>query len=84
MTWLPETRVCSRLLPLALLTGGCDLKNTPLLDVKGPVALAERDLLLTASAIMLIVVVPVIVLALWYSWRYRASNESAASIASRV
>jgi cytochrome o ubiquinol oxidase subunit 2 len=75
--WLPETRVCSRLLPLALLAGGCDLKNTPLLEVKGPVALAERDLLLTASAIMLIVVIPVIVLALWYSWRYRASNESA-------
>jgi cytochrome o ubiquinol oxidase subunit 2 len=62
---------------LALLASGCDLKNAPVLDVKGPVALAQRDLLLTASAVMLIVVVLVIALAIWFTWRYRASNEGA-------
>jgi cytochrome o ubiquinol oxidase subunit 2 len=61
----------------ALLLGGCGLLNAPLLDPKGPVALTERDLLLTASAVMLIVVVPVIIMTLWFAWRFRASNESA-------
>jgi cytochrome o ubiquinol oxidase subunit II len=53
----------------AMLTG-CDLRRAAVLDPKGPIALAERDLLF--------VVVPVIVLTLWFAWRYRASNTSAA------
>jgi cytochrome o ubiquinol oxidase subunit 2 len=61
----------------ALLVGSCGLRSAPVLDPKGPVALAERDLLLTASAVMLIVVVPVIIMAFWFAWRYRASNERA-------
>ena len=50
------------------------LKDAPFLDAKGPIALAERELLLAASAVMLIVVVPVILMTLWFAWRYRASN----------
>jgi len=62
---------------LILLAGGCGLKESPLLNAKGPISLAERDLLLTASAVMLIVVIPVIVMTLWFAWRYRASSKSA-------
>lgn len=40
-------------------------------------ALAQRDLLLAAAYVMLIVVVPVIVLTFWFVVRYRASNEKA-------
>jgi cytochrome o ubiquinol oxidase subunit II len=61
----------------ALLAGGCDLKRSAVLDPKGPIALAERDLLFDAFFVMLIVVVPVIVLTLLFAWRYRATNTRA-------
>jgi cytochrome o ubiquinol oxidase subunit II len=48
------------------------------LDPQGPVAAAERLILLNASAIMLVVVLPVIVLTLAFAWWYRASNTRAA------
>jgi cytochrome o ubiquinol oxidase subunit II len=47
------------------------------LDPQGPVAAAERLILLNASAIMLVVVLPVIVLTLAFAWWYRASNARA-------
>jgi cytochrome o ubiquinol oxidase subunit II len=62
---------------LALLASGCGLTQAPILDPKGPIALAERDILFRALAIMMIVVIPVFVMTFWFAWRYRASNESA-------
>ncbi|MGF6780333.1 cytochrome o ubiquinol oxidase subunit 2 [Paraburkholderia sp. GAS334] len=47
------------------------------LDPKGRVGVAEKSLIATSTWVMLIVVVPVIVLTLWFAWRYRASNLSA-------
>jgi cytochrome o ubiquinol oxidase subunit 2 len=47
------------------------------LDPQGPVASAERLILLNAAAIMLVVVVPVILLTLSVAWWYRASNSRA-------
>ncbi|HUN70808.1 MAG TPA: ubiquinol oxidase subunit II [Steroidobacteraceae bacterium] len=65
-----------RLLPLAaaLLLSGC---RWAVLDPKGPVGLQERSIILTATVLMLIVVVPVIALILIFAWRYRASNLNA-------
>jgi cytochrome o ubiquinol oxidase subunit 2 len=48
------------------------------LDPHGPIAAADREILLNATAIMLVVVVPVIVLTLVFAWWYRASNTRAA------
>ena len=62
---------------LAVWTGACDLRHAAVLDPKGPIALAERNLLFDAFSVMMIVVVPVIVLTLWFAWRYRASNTKA-------
>jgi cytochrome o ubiquinol oxidase subunit 2 len=62
---------------LALLVSGCDLSHAPVLDPKGPIALAERDLLFTAVVLMLIVLIPVFVMAFLFAWRYRSSNTSA-------
>jgi cytochrome o ubiquinol oxidase subunit 2 len=62
----------------ALLAGACDLRRSAVLDPKGPIALAERDLLFDAFFVMMLVVVPVIVLTLAFAWRYRASNTTAA------
>ena len=47
------------------------------LDPHGPISSAERLILINATAIMLVVVVPVIVLTLGFAWWYRASNKRA-------
>lgn len=65
------------LLSPALFLGGCSAKNVPVLFPGGPVAATERDLLFTAAALMLIVVVPVFVMAAAFAIRYRASNRNA-------
>src|ERR1700733_650243 len=57
----------------ACLAGPC--RGAGVLDPQGPVASAERLILLNATAIMLVVVVPVIVLTLAFAWWYRASNK---------
>ncbi|SAL15056.1 ubiquinol oxidase polypeptide II [Caballeronia sordidicola] len=48
-----------------------------LLDPKGSIGLAEKNLILTSTYAMLIVVVPVIFLTLLFAWKYRQSNTSA-------
>jgi cytochrome o ubiquinol oxidase subunit 2 len=48
------------------------------MDPQGPIASAERLILLNATTIMLVVIVPVIVLTLAFAWWYRASNTRAA------
>jgi cytochrome o ubiquinol oxidase subunit 2 len=47
------------------------------LDPQGPIASAERLLLINSTAIMLVVVVPVIVATLAFAWWYRSSNTHA-------
>ncbi|HEX5958532.1 MAG TPA: ubiquinol oxidase subunit II [Hyphomicrobiaceae bacterium] len=59
----------------ALLTASC--QSAGVLDPRGPVASAERLLLINSTAIMLVVVVPVIVATLAFAWWYRSSNPRA-------
>lgn len=59
---------------LLLLLSGCAFENAPVIAAKGPVAVAERDVLFRAFAIMMIVVVPVFVMTFAFARRYRASN----------
>jgi cytochrome o ubiquinol oxidase subunit 2 len=54
--------------------GGC---TEGVLDPKGPIALAERQILLNALGIMLAIVIPVIVATLGFAFWFRASNERA-------
>jgi heme/copper-type cytochrome/quinol oxidase subunit 2 len=66
---------------LSLLAAACPAapcRAAGVLDPQGPVAAAERLILLNATAIMLVVVLPVIVLTLAFAWWYRASNTRAA------
>jgi cytochrome o ubiquinol oxidase subunit II len=60
---------------VALLASGCD--RAVILNPKGPIADAERGLLFDAFSVMMLVIVPVIVMALAFAWRYRASNRRA-------
>ena len=59
----------------ATLLASC--KPAGVLDPQGPIASAERLLLINSTAIMLVVVVPVIVATLGFAWWYRASNTRA-------
>src|SRR5207253_8731442 len=60
----------------ALLVASC--RPAGVLDPRGPIASAERLLLINSTAIMLVVVVPVIAATLAFAWWYRASNPRAA------
>ena len=62
------------LLGLCLLLSGC---RTAVLDSKGAIGLAQKDLILTATWLMLLVVVPVFIMIAAFSWRYRARNQQA-------
>ena len=59
---------------VAATLGGCD---GGVLDPKGPVALAERQILFNATGIMLAIVFPVVIATLGFAFWFRASNERA-------
>jgi cytochrome o ubiquinol oxidase subunit 2 len=78
---------CRRRMPSHSLRGWAGLaavcvltscRQAGVLDPQGPIAAAERLILLNATGIMLVVVVPVIALTLAFAWWYRASNKRAA------
>jgi cytochrome o ubiquinol oxidase subunit 2 len=52
-------------------------RDAGVLDPQGPIASAERLLLFDATAIMLVVVVPVILATVGFAWWYRSSNPRA-------
>ena len=58
----------------AMTLGGC---TEGVLDPKGPIALAERQILINALGIMLAIVIPVILATLGFAFWFRASNERA-------
>src|SRR5436305_8916293 len=59
----------------ALFVAAC--RPVGVLDPQGPIAAAERLVLINSLAIMLVVVVPVIITTLAFAWWYRASNPRA-------
>ena len=61
------------LLGLVPLTG-C---HTVLMSPSGDLALQQRNLIISSLILMLLIVVPVILMALVFAWRYRASNKKA-------
>jgi cytochrome o ubiquinol oxidase subunit 2 len=61
-------------LSMAALLSGC---NMSVLDPKGQIAADEKSLIITATLLMLVVVIPVIFLTLWFAWKYRETNTAA-------
>lgn len=57
-----------------LLLSGCE---GGVLDPKGQIGADEKNLILIATALMLVVVIPVIFMTLFFAWKYRASNTNA-------
>ena len=75
--WMPITSAMAVVAVTALLGSGCAVLDGPVLDPKGPIALAERNLLFKAVAIMMIVIIPVFIMAALFTWRYRGTNRKA-------
>lgn len=59
---------------LVALLQGCS--HLILLDPKGPIGEAERTMILIAFGLMLLVVIPVIVMAIWFPLKYRESRKN--------
>jgi cytochrome o ubiquinol oxidase subunit 2 len=72
----PSLVTCGRVLALGalLMLGGCNLE---ILSPKGDIGMQEKQLILTALGLMLIVVIPVIFMTVYFAWKYRASNTAA-------
>jgi cytochrome o ubiquinol oxidase subunit II len=74
LRWRVILAACSSLALASCSPGG-------IFEPRGPIAAAEQLLLANATAIMLVVVVPVILMTLAFAWWYRASNPRASRIA---
>ncbi|MFV0547271.1 MAG: ubiquinol oxidase subunit II [Limnobaculum xujianqingii] len=59
---------------VALLLTGCDMA---LMNPKGQIGMEQKSLIITATLLMLIVVVPVIIMTFLFAWKYRESNKEA-------
>lgn len=72
----PNFTTVGRTLAIGALTllSGCTFE---LLAPKGEIGAQEKTLLITATALMLLVVIPVIAMTLYFAWKYRATNTKA-------
>ena len=62
------------LLPVIGMLQGCE---RAVLNPAGDIALQQRDLIYASTALMLLIIVPVLILIVVFAWRYRASNRKA-------
>ena len=58
---------------MPLLLGGC---NMVVMNPTGDIALQERNLILFATGIMLLIILPVMALIVLFAWRYRRGNPN--------
>ena len=65
---------CLPVITGTLLLSGC---HAVLLDPKGQIAIEQRALIITAFCLMLVVVIPVVLMAVVFTWKYRATNTTA-------
>ena len=65
---------CLMYIAASCLMSGC---NLIVFNPKGQVAIDERNLIILATGLMLLVVIPVIVMMFVFAYRYRATNKTA-------
>src|SRR3954451_18065710 len=58
----------------ALLASGC---NRGILDPVGPVASAEKQILINSTAIMLAIIIPTMIATVAFAWWFRRGNKKA-------
>ena len=59
---------------LSLALMGC---KSEVLAPAGPIATQQRDLLISSTLLMLVIILPVMVLIVWFGWAFRAGNKGA-------
>src|SRR3954465_4562663 len=59
---------------VSLLTGAC---NRGILDPVGPVAAAEKQILINSTAIMLAIIIPTMIATIAFAWWFRRGNTKA-------
>ncbi|MFD2115881.1 ubiquinol oxidase subunit II [Paenibacillus yanchengensis] len=70
----------SMLMVLLVVATGCT-ENIIILDPKGPIAAQQRDLMVIATILVLIIIIPVLLLTVFIVWRYRDKKGSKAKYA---
>lgn len=73
----PKNRVRVPILGSAIVPIASAMKSFAMLHPNSAVAHDQRELLFIALALMMVVVVPVWVMAIWFPWKYRAGNKGA-------
>ena len=63
---IPRRLVAIALLPATALLSAC---NRAVLDPAGDIALQQRDIIYISTALMLLIIVPVIALIITFAWR---------------
>lgn len=66
-----------RALALLAATALLSACNHEVLNPAGDIALQQRDIIYISTALMLLIIVPVLVLIVVFAWRYRAGNKDA-------
>lgn len=66
--------VCFMAIFTAVITSGASI---PVLQPKGTIAMHQRNLIIVATLLMMLVVIPVFVLTFLIAWKYRAGNTKA-------
>lgn len=78
LTMHMSSRTRLRIWPTAaLLVAGLSGCNTVVMNPAGDVAAQQAHLIAVSTALMLLIIVPVILLTLLFAWRYRQSNTEA-------
>ena len=68
LAWLAATALATGLLT------GCS--KAVVLNPAGDIAAQQGQLVITATLLMLVIIVPVIALTLWFAWKYRQNNAA--------
>ncbi len=63
---------------IVLLTIFIKTRSVPMMEPRGVIAMKERELIITAALLMMVVVLPVLALAMIFGAKYRKSNKKAA------
>lgn len=66
-----------RMVPAAMAAsalGGCKLE---VMNPSGYLAVQQANLVVVATALMLLIIVPVMTMTVWFAWKYRATNTEA-------
>ncbi|WP_448229369.1 hypothetical protein [Pseudoxanthomonas mexicana] len=74
MSLVRKTLQAAAAMSAASMLSGCNLL---VLNPAGDIAARQGHLIVVATVLMLIVIVPVIALTFWFAWRYRAANTRA-------